>query len=163
MEWYKSKTIEYLRNNNKAFTAGILVAISALIWNVLLGEGFEWKHIEPIPADAPHLKILSALVFLTLGNLLYQLKFYMIFSFIFVDILGDRNAYKNFKLLVWSGLMLFMGWVIIPWAADTLNQAFSLLYNIFALFVYLVPPVGIALALLVLFELLRKLVKIQSK
>lgn len=157
MNWTQSRIREFLEINKKALIVGLLISACVLVWGLFAAQPFEWKSIEPIPAEAPHLKILSALVFVTLGNLLYELRFYQALSFIFVDILKDRQTYKDFKRLIWTALMLFVGWVIIPWAADLINQAISIFYNIFAFFVYLVPGVGIALLLFLIFNLAKHL------
>lgn len=135
--WYLSVLRAY---SQKTIVSTGIILIALLIGaTIQLSNGtvFEWKNIEPIEQpDLMSRLVYSALVFVSLGAILYWLHFYKLLSMIFGS---DRRGYREAKRLVWTGLILVMYFYIVPTVVNLLNSSISFAYNIALLILYLSP------------------------
>lgn len=141
MKWY-NKQINKLFNETINTTAFALVFLFSLsVWHFILGQGYEWQTIAPISEPSIFQRALySALTFVTLGAALYELGFY---KFLY-QVIGDWQAYKEAKKIIWLLLMGLMFFIIVPITVSILNHIISFGYNIFNFVIYIFPPLGIA-------------------
>lgn len=144
--WYK----RILREKKKEVLASaafvILFSLAISLWSFFTGKAFEWQSISPVEAPAllPRL-FYSALVFVSLGALLYYTGFYKFLYSFFRG--GGRAGYRDYvaaKGFIWGVLILIMYFVIIPFVVDVLNGIISFFYNIFNLVLYLSPSFAIS-------------------
>ena len=135
----------------------IVFFLAILLWDFVTDESFHWESISPIdePGLMPRL-FYSALVFVTLGALLYSVGFY---KWLYGLYRGSRRGwrdYNNMKRAIWAILMLFMFFVIVPMVVNMLNATISFFYNVLALMLYLLPPLGMTLIIYAIYYLTRK-------
>lgn len=145
MNWYK-KVIKVVAKDQAIIAVYTITVLSAtLAWRYGLHHTFEWLNINPISAPELFERVIySALVFVTLGALLYRVGFYKLLYEIIVNELGDRWVYRKVKAIIWGILMLIMYFWIVPAVVDILNFVISLLFNLLNFTIYLFPPVGCA-------------------
>jgi hypothetical protein len=126
-----------------AFAA--VFALAILLWHFALGKSFEWNSISPVSAPGllPRL-FYSALVYVTLGALVFATGFYKFLYSLYRGTQGGWRKYKEAKRTIWGLFMLLMYFVIVPFVVKILNAVISFFYNIFNLLLYLVPPLGIS-------------------
>lgn len=143
--WYKKVLTENKKEIIRATLISLAVTTAFSLWYFISGKDFVWTDYAFIsdPTLAP--RLLSALVFTSLGEILYDLGFYYVLHFVFVVILRDRAAYNQIKRVIWLSLMAVMGFVIVPWVIDTLNKVFSFLYNVWLFILYIFPVFGVFL------------------
>lgn len=147
MIWYKKVLGEYSRK--ALVSTGLLVMVLFMMsaYQLINGNQFEWKNIAPVnEPDIFARAVYSALTFVTIGALLYFLRFYQLLSFIFGQ---NRRGYRDTKKLIWTLLLLLMFFVLVPAGVDVLNAVISFLYNI-ALFLYFVSPVALLSILVII-------------
>lgn len=95
--------------------------------------------------------MLSGLVFVTFGRLLYYLKLYYILYIILVVLLRQRQLYDDLKKVIWYIMMFLFGFVVAPWIIDQLNKLFSIVCNIPLFLGHLFPPYGLSLVAFFIF------------
>jgi len=145
MVWYKKVLKKHKNEIVSSATFLIIFSFALLIWNFGLGRGFTWHKIEPITApDFFNRAFYSALVFVSIGALLYALKFYKFLHFLIVRQLRNWRLYNDIKKFIWLLLILGM-YGIFSKIVDFLNNIISFFYNIFGLILYALPPLGISL------------------
>jgi len=137
--WHKRVLSEYSRSTvaSVSATLGVLMVLS--VAQLLNGGVFEWEKIAPI--DQPDILVrflYSALTFVSIGAILYNLRFYQFLSLLFGS---DRRGYREAKGIIWAGLILIMYFVIVPFVVEVMNTTVSFLYNIALLFLYVSPVV----------------------
>ncbi|MEX2437692.1 MAG: hypothetical protein WD449_00375, partial [Candidatus Babeliales bacterium] len=135
----------------------LVVAITTLVWSYATGSVFAWKTISPIPEPSILVRLLySALVYVTLGRILYILGFYQVLHAFVVGGLGDWGLYNDLKKLLWIVLMGVMFFWIIPFVVNVMNTTISFFYNILNLVLYLISGVGISISLFLVYFLVKK-------
>jgi hypothetical protein len=136
MTWYKKALST---TYHKEFVAGGLVFVTLFVLSIIQlvnGEPFVWKHIEPFSTPDLWNRIFwSALTFVTLGAVLYRIYFYKILSMIFGS---DRSSYRQMKRIIWFGLM-YVNYQIFPAVVDTANFTTAILFNSLVYIVYISP------------------------
>lgn len=143
MKWYKKILTEHKRKVIISATVSLTITLAFSLWYYISGKPFEWVKISPISAPTLSIRFLSALVFVSFGEILYKLGFYYVLYMIFAVFLGDRTLYNDLKRIIWRSLMFIMGFVIVPWIISVLNKIVSFFYNIGILLLYISPPIGI--------------------
>lgn len=143
--WYKKVLTENRKEVIRAALISLVVTTAFSLWYFIIGEGFKWTEYRFISEPTLSFRFLSALVFASLGEILYDLGFYYVLHFVFVVILRDRAVYNQIKRVIWLSLMAIVGFIIVPWIIDLLNAIISFFYNIFNLILYLFPPLGVSL------------------
>lgn len=162
MPWYKRALTEYKQETLTSVVFALTVAIIALAWAYLIGDVFEWKRINPVPDPSIPVRLLySALVYVTLGRILYLLGFYQVLHAFIVGGLGDWGLYHGLKKILWIGLMAMMYFWIVPFVVDVLNVTISFFYNVLNLILYMLPVVGISIAVFLVYFLLKKALEVR--
>lgn len=156
MTWYRKSILNYIKENWIFFLFAIILPFIFLFWNYLTGKNFVWHNISPLDTPDWQRYLYSALTFVSLGLLLYKIRFYQLLYFIFVTVLGDWRSYKEIKGIIWVGLMFLMYFKIVPWFVSVLNIIVSFFYNIFGFVLYSAPSLVITLAILSPFILIKK-------
>jgi len=123
----------------------LAVTLAFSLWYYISGKPFTWVEISPIEAPTLTIRLLSALVFVSFGEILYALKFYYVLYMIFVVFLRNRAFYNDLKRVIWRTLMFVMGFVFVPWIIDVLNKIVSFFYNV-GMFLSYISPSAILLA-----------------
>lgn len=148
MTWYKKTLKKYGEEILAGAVFSIVCTLAFLLWIYGMGKTFTWTDISPIDPPSIFVRIFySALTFVTLGAFLYKIKFYQGLY----RILGDWQSYKEAKAIIWVLLTGTMFFVIVPLVVDILNGILSIGYNLLALLVYALPPVGISVILFTLY------------
>jgi len=156
MIWYKKALVEHKKEivNSAIFT--LIFALSLLLWNLGLGKSFVWRKIVPI--SAPNFfdrAFYSALVYVSVGALLYAVKFYKFLHYLIVRKMRDWKLYKETKSFIWLLLILGM-YGIFSKIVDLLNNIISFTYNAFGLILYVFPALGISLIIFILLFMINK-------
>ena len=73
-----------------------------------------------------------------------------------VKAFGMWELYNFIKVVLWLFLMYISYAYLVPWLFNILNASVSVLFNVASLVLYILPPVGIALILSILYMLIRK-------
>lgn len=157
MTWYKKILIEKRAEVFLGTAVTLLFSLVTLIYHFATGQSFHWEAIDPI--EAPSLfsySFYSAVTFRTLGALLFTGMFY---KFLYAPFKGKCKGayreYKKIKALIWPILMVIMYYVV-DVVIKGLNAIISIFYNLAALTLYLLPPLGITLIIATTFFLVRK-------
>jgi len=160
--WYKKALIKHGKSVFYSAIGSLIFSLVILFWYFIFDKQFEWKEIHPIPEPKIFIRLLySALVYTTLGAFLYWIKVYQFLYKLLVTWLGDWRSYQELKRGIWGILILLMYFWIVPFVVQLLNTILSFFYNIFWLLLYLFPPLGASLILLLLFHLIR--IKLREK
>ena len=148
MNWYK-KIIKKNKTEiiSSAMFSGVF-SLALLIWHFMLGKNFAWVTISPLSAPPPVYIIYSALVFVTLGRLLYVIGFYKLLATVVGEIMGDWKAYREIKAFLWLGLII-IAYYLLHKFIDLLNTIISFFYNVLNFILFLSPPLGISLILFI--------------
>jgi len=156
MTWYEQTIKKYKKEILIGAFFSIICSLLFLVWIFVMGKTFVWTDISPIEQPSIFIRILySALTFVTLGRILYVLGFYKaLYQF-----LGDWRSYKEAKSIIWILLMALMFFVIVPKVVDLLNGVISIVYNILALILYALPPVGISIVLFLIYFYIKKVLQ----
>jgi hypothetical protein len=144
--WYKRILKEKKKEIIFSTIFAVLLALAISFWHYFTGASFEWHSISPVEAPSllPRL-FYSALVYVTLGRLLFNTRFYKsLYSSFFRGVKGGYRDYIKTKKVIWWGLILAMYFVIIPIVVKILNFVISFFYNIFNFVLYLFPPLAIS-------------------
>jgi hypothetical protein len=146
MSWYKKILKEKKKEIITSAAFAVVFALAISLWHYFTGKSFEWQSISPVEAPGllPRL-FYSALVYVSLGAILYAAGFYKFLYSLYRGTRGGWRAYNDMKGLIWWVLILGMYFVIIPVVVDLLNAVISFGYNIFNLILYVFPPLGISL------------------
>ncbi len=97
----------------------------------------------------------SALTFVTLGALLYRLKFYQMLY----RISGDWRSFQEAKKIVWIALVGLMFFIIVPTTVNLMNHVLSFGYNVLNLLFYLCPPLAGAVILTIIYKYVKKVTR----
>ncbi len=162
MLWYKKILIKRERGIIASALFTVLFVLALLLWSFTLGKSFVWKKIEPI--SAPNLldrAFYSALVYVTVGAVLYRLKLWLGLYILAVRKLRDRKLYKETKKFIWLLLILGM-YGIFSKIVDLMNGIISFAYNILGLILYILPPLGASLIFVVLLVVFTKRYKFKK-
>lgn len=147
MKWHQK---ELRKQAKEILTSGIfylIVILSLSLWYFGIGKEFMWIPIEALDAPSIFSRLFySALTFVTLGRILYKIKFY---KFLYI-VLGDWRSFKKAKALVWAILLYFMFLWVVPKFFDLLNAIISFGYNILNLILFLFPPVGVSIIVFII-------------
>ena len=121
----------------------LAAALAFSLWYFSLGDKFELREYNIISMPTLTLRLLSALVFASFGRILYKLRFYYILFIIIVILLRNRSLYRDLKKLIWDLLMLFTGFIALPWTIDVLNSILSAVCNAAVFLLYISPALAI--------------------
>lgn len=152
VSWHSKIIADYSRKSVVSLILTLTILFVMAVVQLMHGEAFEWKNIAPLDTPDIWVRFLySALTFVTIGALLYYVRFYQLLSMLFGS---NRRGYRDTKKLIWTGLILLMFFVVIPAGVDAMNAIISFLYNILILLVYISPfgfvlVVGVATAIVV--------------
>lgn len=149
MSWHKDRILRFFRSYKKEIIVSCSVILILTIYHIFSDKSFVWRDYEPLPEPTLTLRLLSALVFDSFGWILYQLRFYYVLYIVIVGVFRNKPLYRDLKKVIWYGLMFVMGFVVAPWIVDVLNSILSFFYNILLLIIYVFPPYGLSLALIV--------------
>lgn len=156
-DWHKKVLLKNAKEVVSSGTTYIILALVLLLWNFALGIKFEWQHISPLSEPSVFVRTFySAFTFCTLGLFLYVIRFYKVLHDIVVKAFGMWELYNLIKAVLWLLLMYISYAYLVPWLFNVLNTSASLLFNVAGLVLYVLPPVGIALILSLLYMLIRK-------
>jgi hypothetical protein len=129
----------------------LFILLAMTIFQLLNGSPFVWRNIEPMDQPGLFARLLySALTFVTIGALLYFIRFYQLLSSLFGH---DRQGYRSAKKLIWLGLMYLMFTVLVPTGVNILNTILSFVYNIFVLMLYLSPIASSILVVIIIISI----------
>jgi hypothetical protein len=152
MSWQKKILTENFRD---IFSSGVLYLLTLVlvsIWDMYHGKSFEWVWLEVIDQPSLFVRLFySAITFVTLGALLYAVKFYKLLWYI----IRDWKEYKRAKSAIWGLLMVFMYFYGVPKIIDFLNFIISIFYNIFNFILYISPFFSISLLLLLVIQFIK--------
>ncbi|MBU3978778.1 hypothetical protein KJ980_02935 [Patescibacteria group bacterium] len=161
MLWYKKVLLKQKKEIVSSAIFTIIFALALLLWHFYLGKNFIWQKIEPISTPGFFERaVYSALVFITLGALLYWIKFYRFLHYLIVRKLGDWRLYRDTKNLIWGSLILIMYIWIVPFVVDLLNSSLSFIFNIYGIILYMLPPLGISLIIFIPFAFFIKKIQV---
>jgi hypothetical protein len=149
MPWYKKVLIKRKNEIISSAIFAIIFALALLLWSFGLGKSFVWKKVEPI--SVPNLfdrAFYSALVYVTVGAVLYRLKLWLYLYILAVRKLRDRKLYRETKKFIWL-LLIFGMYGIFSKIVDLLNSIISFAYNILGFILYVLPPLGISLIIVI--------------
>ncbi len=159
MKWHQEALLNSSKEIAKSGATYCIVLLVFLLWHFALGYNFEWRHIAPLSEPDFFVRAFySAFTFFTLGFLLYEARFYKVLHDIVVKGFGMWDLYNFIKAVVWLLLMFVSYQYIVPELFSVLNTSVSILYNIAALVLYVLPPVGISIIVAVIYFLLKKMV-----
>jgi hypothetical protein len=162
--WHKKALLENTKTIVSSATTYIIFAFVLLLWHFALGIKFEWQTISPLSAPSIFVRVFySAFTFCTIGLFLYVIKFYKVLHDIVVKTLGMWELYNFIKAVLWAFLMYISYAYLVPWLFDVLNASISILFNIANLVLYVLPPVGIALILSIVYLLSNKKLKYEHR
>lgn len=154
--WHQKILLKSAKDIFKSSTIYIVLAFILTLWNFILGIKFQWQNITPLSQPTIFVRsFYSAFVFVTLGFVLYIIHFYKILHDILVKRLGQWGLYNAIKAIVWLFLIYISYMYIVPWLFKILNTGISFLFNIANLVLYLLPPVGIALIVSIIYTIMR--------
>lgn len=158
MKWQTKTILENAKEIVTSAATYLILILVLLLWHFALGYKFEWQHIAPLSEPDFFVRsFYSAFTFFTLGFLLYEARFYKVLHDIVVKGFGMWDLYNFIKAVVWLFLMFISYQYIVPALFTVLNTSASFLYNIAALVLYALPPVGISIILSVIYFLLKKM------
>ena len=149
MIWYKRVLEDYSRGTvvSIGLTMFCLFIMAAI--QLVNGRVFEWTNITPIDTPDIWVRLLySALTYVSIGALLYYIRFYQFLSMLYGR---NRRGYRDAKGIIWSALILLMFFVIVPTGVDVLNTVISFFYNILLFLVYVSPVILLAFLAIVRF------------
>lgn len=140
MTWYQKILTKFRKELLMSAIVSLIVSFLLLLWHYNFGKSFEWTNLEVLSVPTFFERALySAIVFVTLGRLLYWIGVYQVLHLIFVSMLGVFRLYKGIKKLLWWGLMLAMYFWIIPKTVEVVNAIISFFYNVVVYLLYLAP------------------------
>lgn len=163
-DWYKKVLLKNAKEVMSSGTTYVILALALLLWHFALGIKFEWQTISPLSAPSVFVRVFySAFTFCTIGLFLYVIKFYKVLHDIVVKTLGMWELYNLIKAVLWLFLMYISYAHLVPWLFSILNTSASVLFNVASLVLYVIPPVGIALILSIMYLLFKKKLKYEHR
>lgn len=152
-EWYRKEIKKSIKETFDTTVFALLFLFTISIWHFFLGQDYQWQVISPVPEPSIFSRLLySALTFVTLGALLYKLKFYQMLY----HISGDWRSFQEAKKIVWIVLVGLMFFIVVPATVNLMNHVLSLGYNVLNLLFYLCPPLGGAVVLTIIYKYVKK-------
>jgi hypothetical protein len=147
--WYKKILEGHGREALHSAIVSVAITIAFSFWYFASGKSFEWHSISPIPQPGFFAsEFYGAFAFVTIGAFLYYVvKLWKGIYFVCVEIFGSRKLYRDIKAVVWVVLVLITQFYIVPTVIDWANAILSFFYNMWFLFLYTFPPLGIFLAI----------------
>jgi hypothetical protein len=156
MKWHKREVKKFVNETFNTTVFSLIFLFSLSIWHFFLGQDYQWQSITPVPEPSIFSRLLySALTFVTLGALLYKLKFYQVLY----HISGDWRSFQEAKKIVWVVLVGLMFFIIVPTTVNIMNHILSFGYNILNLIFYLCPPLGGAMVLAVAYKYIKNVTR----
>jgi hypothetical protein len=148
----KIETIRnYIFSSKERIILSVILLLLSLCWHYIIWEPYAWKNIE-IFSMPPYIRIvLSLMVYSTIWAILVELMFYKWLSIIFHDIFKSHSWYLKAKSIIWSLLVWVMYYYITPFIIDSLNYISTIIYNIFAVTLYISPPIAISWFLIIIY------------
>lgn len=157
MNWHKKVLKKYTVKIIKSGYTYLAFLLVLLLWNFILGVKFQWQNITPLSQPTIFVRsFYSAFVFGTLGFALNKIYFYKLLHDILVKKFGQWALYNAIKAIVWAFLLYISYMYIVPWIFKVLNTGISFLFNIANLILYLLPPVGIALIVIIIYLIIKE-------
>lgn len=155
--WYTNALAKYRKETVKSAIVFITFIVSLTIVNLITGKEFVWQEIEPISEPSIlHRLFYSALVYVTIGSVLYNSGFYKSLYSLYRSTKKGWKEYNKMKSAIWGLLLLLMFFVIVPFVVGLLNNTLSFLFNMFKLFLYIFPSVMLTGTVLILWHFYRK-------
>jgi len=155
--WHKDVLI---KNAKEVFSSAVpytIFVLVILLWRFALGMKFSWVHVSPLSEpEFFYRSFYSAFTFATLGLLLYLSGFYKLLHDIVVKGFGLWGLYNFIKAVVWLFLMFLSYQYVVPALFSVLNTSATILYNFAQVVLYVLPPVGISLILVIIYILIKK-------
>jgi len=159
MAWYQKTLKKYGKDILSGTVFSFIYTLAFLLWIYGTGKTFSWMDISPIDLPSIFVRIFySALTFMTLGAILYKIKFYKVLY----QIVGDWRTFKEVKAVIWVLLMGIMFFAIVPFVINLLNGIISIGYNLFAFILYAFPPVGISIIIFAFYLYFKKQLRPKS-
>ena len=156
-DWYKKVLLKNARETVSSGTTYVILAFVLLLWYFALGLKFQWQSISPLSTPSIFVRAFySAFTFCTLGLFLYVIGFYKVLHDIVVKVFGMWGLYNFIKAVLWLFLMYISYAYLVPWLFNVLNTSASILFNIANFVLYVLPPIGISLILVVIYILLKR-------
>lgn len=163
-DWHKKVLLKNAKEIASSATTYTILALVLLLWHFVLGIKFEWQHVSPLSEPSIFVRAFySAFTFCTLGLLLYVIRFYKVLHDIIVKAFGMWELYNLIKAVLWLFLMYISYAYLVPWLFKILNASASVLFNVANLVLYVIPPVGIALILSIMYLLFKKKLKYEHR
>jgi len=154
--WYRTVLVARTKEVFSSAVPYAVLLLVLLLWRFALGVKFQWVEVSPLSQPDFFVRsFYSAFTFCTLGFLLYEARFYKVLHDIVVKGFGMWDLYNFIKAVVWLFLMYLSYEYIVPVLFAVLNTSASILYNAAAFVLYVLPPVGISLVLVVIYVLVR--------
>lgn len=154
--WYRKTLFAQTKEVFSSAVPYVVLLLVLALWRFVLGVKFQWVEVSPLSQpEFFYRAFYSAFTFLTLGRALYYAKFYKVLHDIVVKVFGLWELYELIKWVVWLFLMYLSYEYIVPALFAVLNTSASVLYNVAAFVLYVLPPVGISLVLVAIFVLVR--------
>jgi len=154
INWQKIALKKHLKEIVSSGTTYAILVLVFLLWRFALGFEFHLQEIEPFQQPSIFVRsFYSLFTFWTLGRLLYFAGFYKLLHDIVVKAFGAWQLYYGIKGIIWAGLMYISYQYIVPWLFTVLNTGASILYNIAAFVLYVLPPLGITLIAAIIYLL----------
>lgn len=136
MSWYRKVLQKNIKEIFSSAGTYLLTATLLTAWYFYTGKGFQWEWIEPLDAPSFFERFFySALTYVTIGALLYKIRFYQFLYYV----LGDWRSFKEAKALIWVLLLWLMYFKIVPFFFDVMNDVISIGYNLFMFVLYVAP------------------------
>lgn len=161
-DWYKKVLLKNAKEILSSGATYLILVLVILLWRFALGNKFEWQNVSPLSEPSIFVRsFYSAFTFCTLGLLLYVIGFYKILHDIMVKQFRMWEVYNFIKAVIWLFLMYLSYVYLVPWLFKVLNASLSILLNFANLVLYILPPIGIALIVSIIYFLFKnkKLVK----
>lgn len=155
--WYDHILTEYRKETVSSVTVFLIFVTTVTLWGLFSGKTFEWQSIEPISKPSIfNWRVYGAIVFISLGAFMYYTKFY---KFLYSFFRGTKNGWREYnktKKQIWGLLILFMFFVVIPFVVWVLNGILSILFNLYILFLYIIPSLAITFTVVIIAYFLKK-------
>lgn len=161
MQRYSKALKKYFQEeSSKLSVILICVLVATVVLQIFIQQNeFIWVKIQPIDTSWIFSRLVySALTFVTLGALLYKLKFYKLL-YETVWRLFWYKIYEKVKYLVRWVIIAFMYIKVVPYITNILNQTISTAYNALRYIAFISPWLWIGLMIFfiwVLFDTQKK-------
>lgn len=160
MAWQMETIKKYTKDVFSSAALYLVISIILALQFFIAGKEFQWIAIEPLEAPSIFIRIFySALTFVTIGALLYKIRFYQFLYYV----LGNWKSFKEAKALIWIFLLYFMYSWVVPKFFSFANWVLSFFFNIFRLILYIAPSIGISIAIFLVGLFIYKQIKNRHK